>query len=72
MSSLSQATRGTPVSQERRGLLDDNVLDKNKNLIYHPENIPPMLKGIALNEKSNLNLQEMDFASNENVQDARF
>ena len=52
MSSLSQATRGTPVSQERRGLLDYDVLDKNQNLIFHSENIPPMLKGIAFNEES--------------------
>ena len=41
LSSLSQATSGTPVSQERRGLLDYNVLDKNQNLICHSENIPP-------------------------------
>ena len=53
MSSLSQATSGTPVNQERRGLLDYDVLDKNQNLICHPENIiPPMLKGTALNEES--------------------
>ena len=52
MSSLSQATSGTPVSQERRGLLDYDVLDKNQNLIFHSENIPPMLKGIAFNEES--------------------
>ena len=44
VSSLSQATSGTPVSQERRGLLDYDVLDKNKNLICHSENISPMLK----------------------------
>ena len=52
MSSLSQATSGTPVSQERRGLLDYDVVDKNQNLICHSENIPPMLKGIAFNEES--------------------
>ena len=39
MSSLSQATSGTPVSQERRGLLDYDVLEKNQNLICHSENI---------------------------------
>ena len=52
MSNLSQATSETPVSQERRGLLDYHVLDKNQNLIFHSENIPPMLKGIAFNEES--------------------
>ena len=52
MSSLSQATSGTPVSQERRGLLDYDVMDKNQNLTCHSENIPPMLKGIAFNEES--------------------
>ena len=52
MSSLSQATSGTAVSQERRGLLDYDVLDKNQNLICHSENIPPMLKGISFNEES--------------------
>ena len=52
MSSLSQATSGTPVSQERRGLLDYDVMDKNQNLICHSENIPPMLKEIAFNEES--------------------
>ena len=52
LSSLSQATSGTPVSQERRGLLDYDVMDKNQNLICHSENIPPMLKGIAFNEES--------------------
>ena len=52
MSHLSQATSGYPVSQERRGLLDYNVLDKNQNLIFHSENIPPVLKGIAFNEES--------------------
>ena len=43
---------GTPVSQERRGLLDYDVLDKNQNLICHSENILPVLKGIACNEES--------------------
>ena len=52
MSNLSQATSGTPVSKERRGLLDYDVLDKNQNLICHSENIPPMLKGIVFNEES--------------------
>ena len=52
MSSLSQATSGTPVSQERRGLLDYDVLDKTQNLICHSDNIPPMLKGITFNEES--------------------
>ena len=54
MPSLSQATSGsgTPVSQERRGLLDYDGLDKNQNLICHSENIRPMLKKIALNEES--------------------
>ena len=52
ISSLSQATSGTPVSQERRGLLDYDVVDKNQNLICHSENIPPMLKGISFNEES--------------------
>jgi len=49
VSSLSQATSGTPVSQERRGLLDYDVLDKTQNLICNSENIPPILEGIAFN-----------------------
>ena len=61
MSSLSQATSGTPVSQERRGLLDYDVLDKNQNLICLSENIPPVLKGIAFNKESKSQLKEMDF-----------
>ena len=61
MSSLSQATSGTPVSHETRGLLDYDVLDKNQNLICHSENILPMLKGIAFNEESKSQLKEMDF-----------
>ena len=52
MSNLSQATSGTPVSKERRGLLDYDVLDKDQNLICHSENIPPMLKGIVFNAES--------------------
>ena len=52
MSSLSQATSGTPVGQERRELLDYDVLDKNQSLICHSENIPSMLKGIAFIEES--------------------
>ena len=39
-------------AKKRRGLLDYDVLDKNQNLVCHSENIPPMLKGIALNEES--------------------
>ena len=61
MSSLSQATSGTPVNQERRGLLDYDVLDKNQNLICLSENIPPVLKGIAFNKESKSQLKEMDF-----------
>ena len=61
MSSLSQATSGTTVSQESRGLLDYDVLDKNQNLIGLSENILPMLKGIAFNEESKSQLKEMDF-----------
>ena len=57
MSSLSQATSGTTVSQESRGLL----LDKNQNLICLSENIPPVLKGIAFNKESKSQLKEMDF-----------
>ena len=49
MSSLSEATSGTPVSQ---GLLDYDVLYKNQNLICHSENIPHVLKGIVFNEES--------------------
>ena len=59
MSSLSQATSGTLVSQEKRGLLDYDVLDKNQNLICHSENIPPMLKG-SRSMRVNLNIKEMD------------
>ena len=44
-------TSESPVSQERRGLLDYDVLDKNQNLICHSENIPTMLKGIVFNEE---------------------
>ena len=52
LSNLSQATSRTPVSQERRGLIDYDILDKNQNFICHSENIPPMLKGIAFNGES--------------------
>ena len=61
MSSLSQATGGTPVSHETRGLLDYDVLDKNQNLIGLSENILPMLKRIAFNKESKSQLKEMDF-----------
>ena len=61
MSSLSQATSGTPVSHETRGLLDYDVLDKNQNLIGLSENIPLVLKGIAFNKESKSQLKEMDF-----------
>ena len=61
MSSLSQATSGTTVSQESRGLLDYDVLDKNQNLICLSENIPPVLKAIAINKESKSQLKEMDF-----------
>ena len=50
--SISQAISGTSVSQERRGLLDYDVLDCNQNLICHSENIPLMFKGIAFIEES--------------------
>ena len=52
MSSLSQAFSGTPVNQERRGLLDYDVVDWNQNLICHSENIPLMSKGIAFIEET--------------------
>ena len=61
MSSLSQATSGTTVSQESRGLLDYDVLDKNQNLICLSENIHPLLKAIAFNKESKSQLKEMDF-----------
>ena len=61
MSSLSQATSGTTVSQESRGLLDYDVLDKNQNLICLSENIPPVLKAIAFNKESKSQLKEIDF-----------
>ena len=61
MSSLSQATSGTPVSHETRGLLDYDVLDKNQNLICLSENISPVLKAIAFNKESKSQLKEMDF-----------
>ena len=54
MSSLSQATSGTTVSQESRGLL----LDKNQNLICLSENIPPVLKAIAFNKESKSQLSD--------------
>ena len=51
-SSLSQATSGTPVTQERWELLDYDALDKNQSLICHSENIPPMFKGFIEERKS--------------------